>query len=442
MDVSEESYQYLQDLLADKAVGEEPEEIAYLKQAGYLSDHHVEKIEHPYSKYLQEMLTRDCQKITLQVTQNCNFRCRYCVYSNDNQNSQRHHSAKIMSEETAFKAIDFLAEHSVDAPRVDIGFYGGEPLLNFSLVEKCIAYANRRLKGKLHTFSMTTNASLLNDYIVDVLAKNQVYLTISFDGPERIQNANRILPGYKGGTYDLVRNNIRRMRERYPEYAATVSINMVIDPSFDFDYMKSLEEDDVFSAFRLQLSSLDETYTPENMLQNQNYREKYQYQHMLVYLNALHRVEDSKIPRMLLAEKTFLAELKTKYIVHEMLQESNTPGGPCIPGQMRLFFDVNGNMYPCERVSENAACFVIGNLKDGYDFPQAYSILNVAQISKNECKKCWAFFHCILCAKFAEKNGKLDPQIRLLGCKSSRDTMYHELVDLLLLHEAVNYCEA
>ena len=111
------------------------------------------------------------------------------------------------------------------------------------------------------------------------------------------------------------------MRERYPEYAATMSINMVMDPSFDFDYMKSLEEDDVFSAFRLQLSSLDETYTPENMLQNQNYREKYQYQHMLVYLNALHRVEDSKIPRMLLAEKTFLAELKTKCIVHEMLQE-------------------------------------------------------------------------------------------------------------------------
>ena len=38
--------------------------------------------------------------------------------------------------------------------------------------------------------------------------------------------------------------------------------------------------------------------------------------------------------------------------------------GPCIPGQRRLFIDVNGNFFPCERVSETSDAMKIGDLKN------------------------------------------------------------------------------
>ena len=46
----------------------------------------------------------------MQVTQNCNLRCKYCVYSGSYSN--RVHSNKRMSFETAKSAIDFLYAHS------------------------------------------------------------------------------------------------------------------------------------------------------------------------------------------------------------------------------------------------------------------------------------------------------------------------------------------
>lgn len=43
------------------------------------------------------------------------------------------------------KAIDFLKEHSQNAENRHIGFYGGEPLLNFELIERAVEYAKNYL---------------------------------------------------------------------------------------------------------------------------------------------------------------------------------------------------------------------------------------------------------------------------------------------------------
>jgi uncharacterized protein len=52
-----------------------------------------------------------------------------------------------------------------------IGFYGGEPLLNIEFIHKIVAYTEKiQIPGKKFTFSMTTNAMLLNrdmNFLVD-----------------------------------------------------------------------------------------------------------------------------------------------------------------------------------------------------------------------------------------------------------------------------------
>lgn len=54
-----------------------------LKELGYLNEPYIEKLEHPATRYLDIMLERKVSKILLQLTQKCNLRCHYCVYSEE-----------------------------------------------------------------------------------------------------------------------------------------------------------------------------------------------------------------------------------------------------------------------------------------------------------------------------------------------------------------------
>ncbi len=46
-----------------------------------LQTNKIEKIEHPMTEIVEDLLENNMTKLTMQVTQNCNFRCDYCVYS-------------------------------------------------------------------------------------------------------------------------------------------------------------------------------------------------------------------------------------------------------------------------------------------------------------------------------------------------------------------------
>ena len=109
--------------------------ILNLIEHGFLKADRVQITEHPESKYVNSYINNNMTSVILQVTQNCNLRCEYCVYSGSYYN--RVHNNKRMSLETAMAAIDYLAEHSSDTDVLHIGFYGGEPLLEFDLIKEC-----------------------------------------------------------------------------------------------------------------------------------------------------------------------------------------------------------------------------------------------------------------------------------------------------------------
>ena len=145
--ISDASYAYLQQALGGKGTDlPAPAQVNMLKEQGYFStESYIKEVRHIYSDYLSVFLARKLTKITVQLTQNCNFRCKYCIYSETHNTRQRSHSTERMTWETAKKAIDFLREHSVDSPEVNIGFYGGEPLLEFPLLKKAVEYSEQQL---------------------------------------------------------------------------------------------------------------------------------------------------------------------------------------------------------------------------------------------------------------------------------------------------------
>ena len=122
--VSPESFAFLKRCMSGEANVDDSEikEIQELIQEGYLkTESIVKEIRHPYTPYLKCFLDRKLSKITLQVTQGCNLRCKYCIYSEDINKHQRSHSNKRMSWETAKKSLDFLWGHSADSDSTNIG---------------------------------------------------------------------------------------------------------------------------------------------------------------------------------------------------------------------------------------------------------------------------------------------------------------------------------
>lgn len=409
-------------------------ELEELRGQGYLSPRTIANIHHPLTDYIEEILDRHMSQVELQVTQNCNFRCEYCVYTAPIPGVQRTHQNKRMSWETAKAAIDYLWNHSCDAEGISVGFYGGEPLLEFELIKRVVEYSQKLFKGKLLQFSITTNASLLDDEKMSFCHEHDFHLIFSLDGPEEIQNRNRKLAGSSVGTYNMVSSKIKALVSRYPDYITSLGINMVVDPKDDLEKVFSIvqpggEYDGIETlATLINDSSLQEKHTPTN-----KYRAELEYH---VFLSLL-----KKLKLMSLSFCSPLADIIVDNAMHTLekkmiptieVPESTSTGGMCIPGVNKLFVTADGDLYTCERVNEPSKAGYLGSLLNGVDPERAKRLLNVADITAEECKKCWAYRFCYSCVSHCDDGCDLSRPLRLRKCEQSKITIAYRMQIMLL----------
>lgn len=159
--VSFETYNFLENNIWDEKA---EREIEKLINEGYLKRTRVEEVKHFATDFLESYLENRMNQLVLQVTQKCNLRCSYCVYSGDYKN--RNHSQKEMSWETAKEAVDYLYGHSMSSEDIYISFYGGEPLLMFRLIKDVVEYVKREYCQRTVHFNLTTNGTLFTPEIV------------------------------------------------------------------------------------------------------------------------------------------------------------------------------------------------------------------------------------------------------------------------------------
>ena len=152
--------------LADEDIVIDEKSRKVLESAGIRLGDRVEKLAYPSARDVIRKLDRSLNLMILQITQQCNLRCEYCIYSAGNA-FNRSHSNITMDIEKAKAAIDFLKKHSVDSKQVTIGLYGGEPFLHFDLIKKIVSYADAVFTGKKVVYHVTTNGTLLNEEIID-----------------------------------------------------------------------------------------------------------------------------------------------------------------------------------------------------------------------------------------------------------------------------------
>lgn len=162
--------------------------------------------------------------IALNLTNTCNFACSYCFANHGHYDKPGLH----MSEVIADRAIGLLFKGALKTgqKRVAVAFFGGEPLIKWSLIKKIVTYAKKnRPEGVRLKFLLTTNGSLLDRKKIMFFKRNNFSLMVSIDGPRQIHDSNRKLINGKG-TYDLVLPKILEANKVIPlTFRATVTNN-------------------------------------------------------------------------------------------------------------------------------------------------------------------------------------------------------------------------
>ncbi len=425
---------------ADACSNSTSEKINRMKSEGLLSGKRAKEIVHPQSEYMDYQLGHKVRKITLQITQKCNFRCSYCVYSEAFNDRHRAHSLKSMTFETAKKGIDFLVDHSRDLDSVNIGFYGGEPLLEFELIKKCVKYAEEVLEGKTITYSITTNGSLLTDEIIDYFCNNNISTMISIDGPKEIQDKQRRFAANGCGTFDVIEKNLLRIKDNYPEYFKKLQFSVVIDPRNDFNCVNSLFTDyDFFKETYVRSSTIDDVYANEKTFFSTDYIAKRDYEIFKAFLFHFNRLHREYVSPIALQEITQIEELSRRFGHSKELPDVTSHGGPCVPGALRLFITSDGYFYPCERVSEMSDVMKIGHIDSGFNIEKARNLINVGSLTSKACINCWCISHCSLCAKYADNLMELSGEMKMSFCRNVRFQNEYLFKNFLALKEIRTY---
>ena len=156
------------------------------------------------------------QRIVLNVTNQCNLACGYCYEYSDDKISQTAGKPKYMDHAIAEASVDLLIRESASRPSIHVTFFGGETLLNVPLLRSTVEYANRKCAeaGKQVEYSLTTNATLLNEKIVDFLAEHKVGVTVSIDGDKELNDKMRTFHDGRG-SYDVIVPKIKMLLERH-----------------------------------------------------------------------------------------------------------------------------------------------------------------------------------------------------------------------------------
>lgn len=135
---------------------------------------------------------RRLRMLCLNVTHACQLRCDYCYLKHFYADEYGGMRSSMMSFDTAKRAIESLYDwkliDKLPDPRLRIGFFGGEPLLNFALVKQVVEEYGPSGKFK---FEMTSNIAAMTEDIAQFLAKHNFSMVVSLDGSQEYYDLHR-----------------------------------------------------------------------------------------------------------------------------------------------------------------------------------------------------------------------------------------------------------
>ena len=348
------------------------EDIEALKKAGKL-----------YSTDLYEGIDvgrlkekNEIKALCLHVAHTCNLNCEYCFASQGKYHGER----ALMSYEVGERALDFLVENSGNRVNLEVDFFGGEPLMNFDVVKKLVAYARsiEKENNKNFRFTLTTNGVLVDDDVIDFANREMNNVVMSIDGRREVHD--RFRRDYAGnGSYDKIIPKFQKFaRERGDReyYVRGTYTHYNTDFTNDLFHLADLG----FS----RLSMEPVVCAPDDpcALTDEDLPTLYE-QYEILAKEMIKRERDGK-------PLTFY---------HYMIDLSH---GPCIykrlsgcgSGVEYLAVTPWGDLYPCHQFVGDEK-YLMGNIWDGVtntELRDRFKSCNV--YARRDCDDCWGKLYC------------------------------------------------
>lgn len=387
----------------------EHEDEYYRAKKKYLEAHgvfqnEVEEVEMPltlFTPHIVEQSIASTEQIVFEVTDRCNLRCKYCGLRDELYEVLKPREMTDMDITDAILLLRQINQIISDnliyrsSPLV-IGFYGGEPLLNFKFIQAVVEYVKAYVNYSVE-FNMTTNAMLLHRYM-DFIAENNFHLLISLDG-DFYHNSYRKTSDNRD-SFNKVINNVDELKKRHPEYFDKfVSFNSVLH-----------DRNSIVDIFNYIFKRYGKTphigaINPDGIRDIEKFQEMHK-----SFADDFMRSDDKR----LIYEKFFSMSPifhDLDYFFRVYLSESisdidelccNTskktlPTGTCLPFNKKIFVSVDKKIHVCEKIDRS---FALAELRDeqSFNFDAIADIYNDYFLKiKKVCSKCYRYEFCGKC---------------------------------------------
>ena len=309
--------------------------------------------------------------LCLNVAQSCNMACEYCFASSYTQEKD------LMPLEVALKAVDWLVAHSGRRRHLEIDFFGGEPLLNWSIIPAVVEHA-RKYEDKVFAFTLTTNGLLLTEDKIDFLNRENIQVVMSLDGRQHIHDAMR---PPAGGSYSTYNRGVPRFlqlassRNHRNYYIRGTYTNANLDFTADVRHLVELG----FREISLEpVVSLDGPFALGD-------------EHVPIILQEYERLAE-----FYLAKRREGAPFNFFHFQVDLFK------GPCLhkrltgcgAGYEYLAVTPQGEIYPCHQFVGRDG-FLMGHVEEGGLDPSITRLFREAHLfNKEGCPDCWARYFC------------------------------------------------
>ena len=333
--------------------------------------------EDDYAQFADRMVSSPVKAMCLLVAQDCQLRCKYCFACTGDYGGHR----AMMSLETAKKAIDFLIEKSGSRRNLNLDFFGGEPLMNWKVVQDTIAYAREqeKLHDKHFLFTVTTNGVQLTDDKIEYMNREMHNVVLSLDGRKEVNDYFRVRAD-GSGSYDSIVPKFQKfakLRGDKEYYVRGTFTKKNLDFGEDvFHYYDDLGFDQISMEPVVTDPANDYALTEAD----------------IPAVNAEYERLAKKIIEYRKAGKFF------NYF-HFMIDLDQ---GPCAIKRLRgcgcgneyVSVTPEGDVYPCHQFVGKKE-WIMGSVNDlSLNTEIKDSFAKTTVYTKPECRTCWAKFYC------------------------------------------------
>ncbi|MBE6539026.1 MAG: thioether cross-link-forming SCIFF peptide maturase [Ruminococcaceae bacterium] len=359
--------------ITEKDIEECYDQVLSLKEQGKLF---TKDTFEPMAGHLKAKTSGVVKALCLHIAHTCNLNCSYCFASQGKYHGER----AVMSFEVGKRALDFLVENSGSRRNLEVDFFGGEPLMNFDVVKRLVAYAREieKERGKNFRFTLTTNGLLIDDDVIEFANRECSNVVLSLDGRKEIHDRFRVDYAGNGSWERIVPLFQKLVKEREGKNYYMRGTFTHANPDFLEDIKQMLDLG--FNELSME-PVVCAPGDPSELTEDDK----------AIVLDQYEKLAELMIER----DK----EGRPFTFYHYMI---DLTGGPCIykrisgcgSGTEYMAVTPWGDLYPCHQFVGDEK-FKLGDIWNGVDnktIQNEFASCNV--YARPDCSDCWAKLYC------------------------------------------------